>query len=138
MAGPIPGAGPAPVPCKIAAADDDFQVKAANLPVPLTVSSNPATCAFTIAQITIFDAAGKVVDSKPNINATTANLPPIVNKLTPGTYDVFVNLNPAVGAPPGNPYNGGEARVLENCNNKTLLFIADATSPTPQFTLIVE
>jgi hypothetical protein len=137
MAGPNPGGG-AVAPCKITAVGGDFQVNAADLPVSLTIASNPAQCQFTIAQIVIFDATGKSVDSKPNINATAANLPPAVATLAPGSYDVFVNVSPAAGAPPGNPYNGGEARILENCNNKTLLFIADVTSPTPQFTLHVE
>src|SRR5580658_7999561 len=126
----------AAVPCKITVAGPDFGVNAVDLPVTIAVEGNPASCQFKIAQIAIFDATGAQVDSKKNINATTATLPPAAH-LGPGTYDVFVNLLPAAGAPPGNPFNGGQALVIEDCAGKTLLSVANAALPVARFILTV-
>jgi hypothetical protein len=138
MAGaPKTVAGPAAAPCKIIESDDEFQINAGALPVPVLIESDPVTCGFTMAHIEVFDAAHNLVDSS-DPNATTANLPPTLGGLAAGTYDVIINISPAVGAKPGNPFNGGEARLFENCKDKTELFLADETTPTPQFTLVVK
>ena len=137
-----PNAVAAAVPCKItpvAGAPGTVQVNAGDLPVPITIESQPASCQFKIAAIEIFDSGNNAVDSNQAVNATTANLPPTSGKaLAPGTYVVIIRVSPAATFAGGNdPFNGGTARIFENCRDKTLLFVADANFPVPQFLLQV-
>ena len=112
-----------------------FQVKAADLPVLPVIESDPAACAFKIAHIDVFDSGGAKVDTKPAINATTANVPPTLNALGAVDYIVFVTPSLAVNPRLAKPYNGGSGRIYENCAGKTLLYIANVSFPSPQFTL---
>jgi len=136
----LPPAGAVIAPCKITQAAGEintFRVKAADLPVSVTIESDPASCQFKIAQIDIYSGEAKV-DSRPGINDVTAKLPPTAGKkLCAGIYDVFIAPTPASGAPVGDPFHGGTALVFESCDAKTLLLIADASFPLPHFNLEV-
>jgi hypothetical protein len=124
--------------CKMALVGRCFQVQAADLPVDLTIESDPAECGFTFAEIDVRDGNNKLVDTKRNINATTAKLPPTLNTLPAGTYGVFLVPSPAANGTPEDHFGEGTAKFRENCVGRTLLAEADATVPMPEICLEVK
>jgi hypothetical protein len=138
----ITGGAAAAVPCKIRPTAAGFEVNAADLPVPITMESNPAACQFNIQQIEIFDVNGgpNPIYTKKNIGSTSDQIPknsdagtPIV----PGSYRVFVVPSPAATAKPGDAFGGGTALTRENCAGKTVISVADQFMPMPFFLLDV-
>jgi hypothetical protein len=139
MAGPNPLAGAVAAPCKLTmVTGDTFDVSVGDLPVSVVVASDPVNHKFTFLEIEVFDSTGARVD-RASPNAVTAKLPPTLQTLAAGTYNVVMNISPSATAKPGqDPFDGGQARVFENCAGKTLLFIANANRNTPKFKVVVK